>query len=115
MATSSTRMLVRVSSVPDASVNMVVEVGICTTAAPSLTWVARYVGAVRVNPVFWDKFRCPWVRDWWEPALLGGRFMDALVRGGRLFSSGNNCIDVYPPRDNSTAAGGPELGMCRPC
>ena len=36
MATNPALMMVRVSSVPAASMNMVVEVGICTTAAPSL-------------------------------------------------------------------------------
>ena len=36
MATSSARMMVRVSSVHVASMNMVVEVGISTNAAPSL-------------------------------------------------------------------------------
>ena len=36
MATSSALMMVRLSSVPAASMNMVVVVGICTTAAPSL-------------------------------------------------------------------------------
>ena len=38
----------------------------------SKSWVALNVGAVRVNPVFWDKFRCPWVRDWWG-GLPSGR------------------------------------------
>jgi 2-keto-3-deoxy-L-rhamnonate aldolase RhmA len=36
MATSSARMIVRVSSVPTASIQRVVEVGMCTIVAPNL-------------------------------------------------------------------------------
>ncbi len=41
-----------------------------------------------------------------EVSILWARFVYVLVRGGRLSTSGNLCVDVYPPRGISIEAVG---------
>ena len=93
MATSSARMMVRVSSVPPASINILVEVGMCTIAAPNLGYPS--MSELSVYTQFSGmNFGVHGCGTGGKHSLLGERVMDGPVKGGRLSSSGDKCADV---------------------
>ena len=93
MATSSARIIVRVSSVPAASIYMVVAVGTWTTAAPSLGW------PFMSEPSVYTQFSGMYLGIHWCGAgggspLMAGRIVYGPVRGGIVAVLGSGCEDV---------------------
>ncbi len=105
MATSSARMMVRVSSVSAPSMNMVVEDGMCTTAAPNLgkpsvSEPSMYTQFSGMN------FSVHVCGPGGESVRSGGTVMVVHVMRGSLSISGSSCVDVYPPFGVSDEYGG---------
>ena len=95
MATSSALMMVRVSSVPAASIYMVVAVGTWTTAAPSLGCPSMS------EPSVYTQFSGMNLGNHWcvtggGSPLVGGRIVCVPVNGGIVANLGSACEEVYP-------------------
>ena len=95
MATSSALMMVRVSSVPAASIYMVVAVGTWTTAAPSLGY------PFMSEPSVYTQFSGMNLGDHWcvtggGTPLMGGRVVCVPVNGAIVANLGSACEEVYP-------------------
>ena len=95
MATSSARMMVRVSFVPTASIYMVVAVGTWTTAAPSLGCPSMS------EPSVYTQFSgmnsgIQWCGTGGCFPLVGGWVVYVPIKGGIVSILGNTCEDVYP-------------------
>ena len=93
MATSSARMIVRVSSVPAASMYMVVAVGMWTTAAPSRGCPSMS------EPSVYTQFSgmnlgIHWCGTGGGSPLVGGSIVYVPVKGGIVEISGSACEEV---------------------
>ncbi len=104
MATSSALMMVRVSSVPAASIYIVVEVGMCTTAAPSLGWPSMSEPSVytQFSGIYFGFQGCG---KGGASSLMGGRMLAVPVRGSLWTSVGSGWEDVYSSPSDAPVIG----------